>query len=363
MLSRRVPSPALAMAVVLGFALAVVAVAAAPSGGSARATALRPAAHAASGPVPAGFGPQAFTAISDQTWWLLGSAPCASPPCTSIVRTENGGASFVGLPAPRTTQVDSIMFADSLDAFAYGPQLWVTHDGGEIWYRLSLGGSVYAMASAGGFTYAIVSGANGTGHLQRARVGSDLWTSLAGAGSAFSGLWAHGADLLLESEGSLGDPDELMISHNDGASFTRDTAPPNVACDFEEQAWPVIWAHCATGMLSDVLRSVDGGARFPVAEGSGSKTLPELPNSAAFAAASSREAVAGYDQLYVTTDGGRAWERARGPAGITWWSYLGFTDATHGAAIGYVGTETPSHERLYYTTNGGRSYRLVHIAG
>src|SRR5579859_5544624 len=41
----------------------------------------------AGGPVPAGFGPQSFTAISEYTWWLLGDAPCSSPPCTSIVRT------------------------------------------------------------------------------------------------------------------------------------------------------------------------------------------------------------------------------------------------------------------------------------
>ncbi len=48
-----------------------------------------------------------------------------------------------------------------------------------------------------------------------------------------------------------------------------------------------------------------------------------------------------------------------GPTGITWWQYLGFTDATHGVALGYQGTEIPSHERLYYTTDGGLSYHVV----
>ena len=45
---------------------------------------------------------------------------------------------------------------------------------------------------------------------------------------------------------------------------------------------------------------------------------------------------------------------------VTAWQYLGFTDATHGVAIGYVGaTPTPDTERLYITTDGGASYRLV----
>ena len=50
-----------------------------------------------------------------------------------------------------------------------------------------------------------------------------------------------------------------------------------------------------------------------------------------------------------------------GPTGITWWQYLGFTDTTHGVALGYFGSETTSHERLYYTTDGGLTYHLVRI--
>jgi hypothetical protein len=50
-----------------------------------------------------------------------------------------------------------------------------------------------------------------------------------------------------------------------------------------------------------------------------------------------------------------------GPTGITWWQYLGFTDTTHGVALGYFGSETTSHERLYYTTDDGLTYHLVRI--
>ena len=70
----------------------------------------------------------------------------------------------------------------------------------------------------------------------------------------------------------------------------------------------------------------------------------------------------GYKQLYRTTDGGASWSPVHLPATITAWQYLGFTDATHGVAIGYAGTQSPANQRLYYTTDGGASYHLVTVA-
>jgi photosystem II stability/assembly factor-like uncharacterized protein len=82
------------------------------------------------------------------------------------------------------------------------------------------------------------------------------------------------------------------------------------------------------------------------------------PNSAAFAAASSTTAVFGYQQLYRTSDGGGSWAPV-GPPGLTW-SYLGFTDPTHGIGLaGSSPSEADAH--LYYTTDGGASYHLVPI--
>jgi hypothetical protein len=312
-------------------------------------------------PVPAGFGPQSFTAISEFTWWLLGSAPCSSPPCTSIVRTTDGGRTFVGIPAPRprdprgTDRVSQLRFADGQDGFAYGPGLWVTHDGGAHWQQWALG-QVKELAIGGGYVYAIVvrNPSNGAGQLLRAPLGANFWKTMPGAGNAFGGLWVHGSDVLLESQTDTGQ--QLEISHDAGATFTHDAVPPSVACQFEEPQPPVIWAHCATGMLSGTWRSVDGGQRFTQV-----KDPRELPNSAAFGSASPATAVIGYRQLYRTADGGATWAPATGPTGITWWQYIGFTDPTHGVALGYAGTEQPSNERLYYTTDGGVSYHLVAI--
>jgi len=316
------------------------------------------------GPVPRGFGPESFTAISELSWWLLGSAPCASPPCTSIVRTTDGGRTFRGIPAPRTQRVSQLRFADQRDGFAYGPGLWVTHDGGGQWNQVPLSGlggntgnlEVRELAASGGYVFAIVTNrSTGVGELMRSPVNADVWSALPAAGNAYAGLWVQGSEVLLEVSTQTGD--QLRISHDGGQSFARYPVPPSVACQFEEPAPPTVWAHCATGMLSGVWRTVERAPAFTPADGG----LPELPNSAAFGSASATTAVTGYRQLYHTTDGGASWSQVAGPTGITWWQYIGFTDPTHGVAIGYAGSQQPSNERLYYTTDGGASYHPVSI--
>jgi photosystem II stability/assembly factor-like uncharacterized protein len=307
------------------------------------------------GPVPAGFTPSSFTAISDATWWLLGTAPCASPPCTSIVRTVDGGQSFAGIPAPRTDQVQQLRFADGSDGFAYDPQLWSTHDGGAGWQQVAIGGSAIDLAIGGGHVFAIVRSADGTGRLMRSPVGSDAWTDLTGAGDAYAGLWVQGSDVLLESSSRPGIGDELMVSDDSGATFTRHAVPPSVHCAFDQIAPPVVWAHCSTGMMSGVWRSTDDGGAWHAA--SGSRFPIQIVNAAPFAAASATSAVVGDTTLYRTADGGAGYRAIAAPAGLSAWQYLGFTDATHGVAIGAFGRR----DRLYYTTDGGQTYHPVAI--
>jgi hypothetical protein len=304
------------------------------------------------GPVPPGFAPQSFTAIGELSWWLLGSAPCSSPPCTSIVRTNDGGRTFAGIPAPRTSKVSQLAFGDSADGYAYGPELWVTHDGGAHWRTLSVGGSVDDLAITSGFVYAVARDAQGNGRLERSPVSADEWQALPAAGNVAGGLWVQASDVLVESTDN-----HLLVSSNRGSSFTRYRVPPSVACSFQSPAPPVIWEHCATGMMSGTWRSSDFGRTYAPASGGHGWPGPELPNSAPFAAATATTALEGWQQLYRTTDGGASWQRVAAPPGITQWQYLGFSDPTHGAGIALSG----SHRQLYYTTDGGASYHLVAI--
>jgi hypothetical protein len=306
------------------------------------------------GPVPPGFGAESFTAIGAGTWWLLGAAPCSSPPCTSILRTDDGGQRFVGTPAPRSTRVSQLRFANAADGFAYDGQLWATHDAGATWHQIRLGGAVTEMATANGFAYALVRyGHSGAGRLERAPLGSDTWTTLRGAGSASAGLWAHGSDVLVGADAGAA----LEVSQNSGVDFTREDSPSKgLPCAFQEPATGVIWAHCATGTESATWRSTDSGSHFQALHG----PEPGLPNSALFAAATSTTAVLGADKLYRTSDGGAHYTPVSSVAAVSAFQYLGFTDASHGVAIGYVGSApTPDTERLYVTSDGGATYHLV----
>jgi hypothetical protein len=112
---------------------------------------------------------------------VLGTAPCSTAPCTSIVRTANGGGSWVGIPAPKaqlirpgdtsavaTTQlrfsVDQLRFADANDGWAAGGGLYSTHDGGAHWKSLQIGAAstaVTAIGTGGGEAYAVISGCAG----------------------------------------------------------------------------------------------------------------------------------------------------------------------------------------------------------
>ncbi|MBV8385976.1 MAG: hypothetical protein JO155_04195, partial [Acidimicrobiia bacterium] len=98
------------------------------------------------GPVPPGFLAASVTFISPSKGWVLGTAPCASPSCTSILRTTDGGATWKGIPAPKaglwnsadeTATVRSLRFANDRDGFAFGDGFWATHDGGAHWHQIA----------------------------------------------------------------------------------------------------------------------------------------------------------------------------------------------------------------------------------
>ena len=323
-----------------------------------------PTAAPSAPPVPPNFAPLSFTAISELTWWMLGSARCSHPACTSIVRTSDGGQTFSAVRAPLaplassatagSSGVSQLRFADPNDGFAYGPSLFVTHDAGRDWVPVSLGGSVTSIAISSSDVYALVASSGGVGRLMRSPTNANNWTSLPVSVSGYGGLSVHGSDVFAQSG------PKLVVSHDGGGSFSTHPAPSDLPCDFEEPVAPVVWAHCATGTESGTWRSTDGGRTFTVPRSAGgANSNPREPNSAAFAAASDTTAVVGYQQLYRTTDSGVTYSPV-GPGGFTW-QYLGFTDPTHGLALGYPTGASPSAGRLYYTTDGGASYHLVLI--
>jgi photosystem II stability/assembly factor-like uncharacterized protein len=336
--------------------------------GSTKLTTVETAPAPAPATLPAHFAPQSFTAISELAWWLLGPAACRSaekPPCAAILVTADGGRHFSTIHAPAAPLVTAsgapsgysqIRFADTHNGFAYGPDLYATHNGGASWHRVEIGGTVTDLAISEGQVFATVEPSSGSGRLMHAPVSSDAWTVAMAAGDVSGGLWVQGPNVIVQSGQGTGIGGNVFVSGDGGKSFAAHPAPsPGLPCQFAAPEPPVVWAHCATGTQSGVWRSSDDGANFTAVVSTGLS----LPNSAPFAAASASTAVVGYQQLYRTTDDGSTWNRV-GPTGIQW-AYLGFTDATHGVALGFAGQPAPANERLYYTTDAGQTYHRVSL--
>lgn len=307
------------------------------------------------------FDPESFTAIGEFTWWLLGTRDCDVGLCVGVARTEDGGRSFSWIAAPTTDTraVDQLRFANAQDGYAFGPELWSTHSGGADWRRVHMGGTVISLAASGPYVYALVAPEHGPGRLLRSPVGVDRFRQVASTGDAFSGLWVQGGSVLVGAQAGPKGENRLLISRDYGARFRAYEAPRGVICNFEEAPGGVIWEPCVTGMLSGVWRSTDGGESYAVATGGFRSRRRPFSSAAVFAAAGSQVAVMGYRQLYRTADGGRSYLRVPTPKGVQNWTYLGFTDATHGVALGRFGGGGVG--RLYYTIDAGASYHYVPI--
>lgn len=272
----------------------------------------------AGGPVPAGFTPASVTAISTSTFWVLGNAPCSHAPCTSLVRTTDGGAHFVGLPAPRAplagganedsiaaggvaaADVSQVRFADAANGWAFGPALWSTHDGGAHWTPVPVPGQVLDLAAADGQVWAL----GGDCHpkagcssfwLRRSAVGTDAFAPVSLpvplAGNAPPPALAVGAGLVVVMDNGVGTGTQyhgtLLVAHGASRPFARYSAPCSTDLGGSVSAAPgALWAVCSTGMMSSIFRSTDGGAQFTSVPGpAGSQ-----PNSALLAPASATEA-------------------------------------------------------------------------
>ncbi|HEV8628265.1 MAG TPA: hypothetical protein VG034_27850 [Acidimicrobiia bacterium] len=150
----------------------------------------------AGGPVPKAFVASDLSWVSIDHGWALGTAPCASPPCTSVLETGDGGRSWVGRPAPRaplagsTLECDGdacvagIRFADDQTGWAFGPALFRTADRGQNW-QAERSPPVAALETAAGHVFRIVSESPLSGclphcpyHVEEAAPGGGSWTRL-----------------------------------------------------------------------------------------------------------------------------------------------------------------------------------------
>ena len=181
--------------------------------------------------MPANFRPSSATFIGTQTGWVIGQAGtpgnCATQYCTSVARTDDAGKTWSGVPAPVTgpadgaTGVSQIRFLNGADGWAFGPQLYATHDGGHTWAQVVTDGlRVTDLETVGGRAFALFASCTGTGPafaatcasytLYSSPAAADDWTPV---GPATSGLSGGAASMVLtETRGYLLAPDRMLYS-------------------------------------------------------------------------------------------------------------------------------------------------------
>ena len=359
---------------------------AAPAAHSAHAAHPAPAANAAhagastaaraappGGPVPAGFRVASMTFVSASEGWVLGTTRrCAHAPCTSVLRTTDGGHTWVGIPAPRfrlegfgqAGGLTRLRFADASDGFAYGSQLWVTHNGGSSWRRVrQVPGDITALEASAGRVYAVSTKfTSGRQTVYSSPAARDSWHRVTGlpVTRGFAGL----GTITLHGRAAWIILGNRLYATQTGTTWVKES----VKC-------PVNWGMSSAGAYSSqqisllcvglpalgstqkaVYVSRDGGAHFrkvgtPPSGGDGGLLAEPTPRHLFLGSASAAT------WIYVSTDSGRRWRTNLmlddGGAG---WNDFGFTTATQGVAV-EGNPVIGSH--LWMTTNAGRTWHKV----
>jgi photosystem II stability/assembly factor-like uncharacterized protein len=315
-----------------------------------------------------------------------------------MVGTDDGGATWHGLPAPSAplaaslsdpspddapTAISEVRFGDHLDGWAFGPALWSTHDGGEHWTEQHLEGAVTDLASADGVTYAVVTtcptGACESGAtLYRTDASSDDWQVVDGAG-----LPAQGGQIELQARAawfvgpaSTDGGGATFLSSTDGTTWTSLPDPCSTDDAFLDGVAPVDTTHLFLLCVSDpgagsqgksVRSSADAGATSQ-AEGEPPRGGIAIEIAAADSSHVTVTAQSGASFIYVSTDGGGSWGTVDDlPDGGAGFRDLGFTTATQGVVIsGEPSIGTPSAtdaaaagSQLLMTRDAGASWTTV----
>jgi photosystem II stability/assembly factor-like uncharacterized protein len=369
------------VATTTGLALASGGVLASAVGtASAQPVSVAGAAHAAvrtgptGGPVPRGFRVASVTFVSANDGWVLGTTKsCAHAPCTSVLRTTNGGRSWVGIPAPKYKLARSgtssgllrLRFANAVDGYAYGSQLWVTHNGGSSWHRVrQVPGYITDLEASAGKVYAANTVTrSGKQEIYSSPAGSDSWKPVKGlpkaAGSGGLGeITLHGKAGWVILGGRLYATQNGSRWTKEGFACRAGYGIASVGAYSAKQITLLCAGDAGLGSTRKVLyASSDGGAQFtkagsPPRGGDGGLLADPTPRHVLVASAS------GATFIYASTDGGRHWRTAKSlDDGGLGWNDFGFTTATQGVAV--EGTSAFGTTHLWLTRNAGRTWQTV----
>lgn len=264
-----------------------------------------------------------------------------------------------------------VVFATPLDGWAYGPDLFATHDGGATWSQVSnLGGDVDSVTYADGVVWALVhSACTGSGPHDRCAyallVSADHGRSWSPA-AAQPPVHELGVTVLRPGGGlALLFSGTVAVSHDGGASWSSFPAPAACPSELPAYAQGDLWLICRLGRASGaelrhVLRSSDDGATWM-------EVFSQFaPGYAQFLAAVSAQHAflgVGRGSLLRTDDGGRTWSPAIPALGNSYAnvSAVVFVDGLHGWMADDDDLTGRSGAAIWRTADGGLQWQRVAI--
>lgn len=327
------------------------------------------------GPVPQGFQVKDLSFLSTTKGWALGSAPCATGRCGSLLVTEDGGTTWVSRPAP-TADVRSLRFVTDgggrLVGYAFNPGLALTTDGGRSWATQPVQGQVVGLEAARGNVIRLLTrqpACPGCSFLlQRSDVAGTAWQTVdqpAYDRGVSGSLLRQGTRLVAllrgHTSGGAGDARSVLVLSTDNGATWRSREDPcgPASLTSEVDATQVsiaadggVVALCAhRGQLASFTRySTDGARTFGAPTDLPPQVTASLLSSPRGTVLVATMSGASGSQLLRSTDQGASWSSAASQPGAGESAFLDFTTDKVGTWVG------PDRTRLLRTIDAGATW-------
>jgi photosystem II stability/assembly factor-like uncharacterized protein len=337
-------------------------------------------------------------------WVRQGSVRCRG----LVGSTHDGGATFGPLvevtswPCAENPPAQALAFDDRGDGFLYGPDLFVTHDGGATWARSRQPGAILSVVALGRSVWSVWSEcpASSTEQicplaLRESADGGRTWSSSMAPADALTSVGVEGESgqtslvrlspssaYLLGGNSGLGNGNVLTqpmwFTSDGGASWsTRSTTcatPGFVAMAAAPDGSLVTVCAGTSGAGSQeksAQRSTDGGVTWAVESNCpfGAPTSPceSAPLNFGYLGgivAPAPDTVFLYGDraaLLVSHDEGTRWQEVRPQIGGTSWgtSRVTFFNESDGVVLGDNERQASAPLLLWHTSDGGRRWRSV----
>src|SRR5215471_16546878 len=351
-----------------------------------------PAATSTGRPVPAGPAPPplSVTFVGAATGWVMGqklpARRCdrpAAPACISLRRTDTSGSAWRTVHPPPAhgpngaTGVSQIRFLTRSNGWAFGPQLWATHNAGRTWTLIPTGGRrVTALEARGQRVFSVWARCTGTGPgfaahcgdfaVYSSRRGSDNWAPVPGA-SAGPGPGGAVSLLLTGTAGYLLSPEGVLSGPLTGAAWQPVTGAASLTCSTGpaqpggQPSGALLTSNGSSGLdllctrTRAIYASQDGGRSWrPAGAAPAAGTASFLSGSL-----SGTLVLATSQGIEISADGGGRWSAAAGTMPPGGFAYVGMTTASQGVAV----PADPAQHAIWITHDGGGTWQASPIGG